>query len=330
MVINKDSNAYTVIFATAMVVIVGGLLAFVSTSLKPLQEDNVRNEKKQLILKAIGSEETKSITREDAGKQFKKYVVERLILDYEGNIIEGTRLTNETPVDIKSAKDAFAVDLKKEYKKFVQPLTNKYTGSDLVDELTKEKNIHYPLFICEVNQRFMEELALDGLKLKLIDIKEKLQEANENNMDTSLSLALSDTMFRIEEELKGRKKHYVIPVMGKGLWAGVWGYIGLESDGRTISGAVFDHKSETPGLGAEISKDFFSDQFIEKTIVDETGNYTPVKVVKPGTGVTQPYVDGISGGTFTSVGVDEMMNRTLSVYHKFFQNESGKELLTKI
>ena len=74
--------------------------------------------------------------------------------------------------------------------------------------------------------------------------------------------------------------------MGKGLWAGVWGYIGLESDGRTISGAVFDHKSETPGLGAEISKDFFSDQFIEKTIVDETGKYTPVKVVKPGTGVT--------------------------------------------
>lgn len=277
MGINKESNAYTVIFATLMVVVVGGLLAFVSSSLKDKQEDNVRNEKKQLILKAIGSEETKSITREDAGEQFKKYVVERLILDYEGNIIEGTRLTNETPVDIKSAKDAFAVDLKKEYKKFVQPLTNKYVGSDLVDELTKETNIHYPLFICEVND----------------------------------------------------KKHYVIPVMGKGLWAGVWGYIGLESDARTISGAVFDHKSETPGLGAEISKDFFSDQFIEKTIVDETGNYTPVKVVKPGTGVTQPYVDGISGGTFTSVGVDEMMNRTLVVYHKFFQNE-GRQLLTNI
>jgi len=145
-------------------------------------------------------------------------------------------------------------------------------------ELAKEKNIHYPLFICEVN----------------------------------------------------KKRHYVIPVMGKGLWAGVWGYIGLEADGRTISGAAFDHKSETPGLGAEISKDFFSVQFVGKTIVDEIGNYTPVKVVKPGTGVTQPYVDGISGGTFTSVGVDEMMKRTLVVYHKFFQNEDGKELLTKI
>ena len=187
-------------------------------------------------------------------------------------------MTNETPVDIKSAEDAFAVDLTKEYKKFVQPLTNKYVGIDLVDELTKETNIHYPLFICTVND----------------------------------------------------KRHFVIPVMGKGLWAGVWGYIGLEEDGRTISGAAFDHKIETPGLGAEISKDFFSVQFVGKTIVDEIGNYTPVKVVKPGTGVTQPYVDGISGGTFTSVGVDEMMKRTLVVYHKFFQNEEGKELLTKI
>jgi len=278
MGINKDSNAYTVIFATAMVVIVGGLLAFVSTSLKPLQEDNVRNEKKQLILKAIGSEETKSITREDAGVQFEKYVVERLILDYEGNILEGTRLTNKTPVDIKSDEDAFAVDLTKEYKKLVQPLTNKFTGDELKTKLTEEKNIHYPLFVCKVKD----------------------------------------------------KKYFVIPVMGKGLWAGVWGYIGLQADGRTISGAAFDHKSETPGLGAEISKDFFSVQFVGKTIVDTTGNYTPVKVVKPGTVVPGPYVDGISGGTFTSVGVDEMMKRTLVVYHKFFQNEEGKELLTKI
>jgi Na+-transporting NADH:ubiquinone oxidoreductase subunit C len=278
MGINKDSNAYTVIFATAMVVIVGGLLAFVSTSLKPLQEDNVRNEKKQLILKAIGSDETNSISREAAGTEFQKYVVERLILDYEGNIIEGTKLTNETAVDIKNKKDAFAVDLKKEYKKFVQPLTNKFQGDELKSELMKETDIHYPLFICTVND----------------------------------------------------KRHFVIPVMGKGLWAGVWGYIGLEEDGKTISGAAFDHKSETPGLGAEISKDFFSNQFIGLKIIDDAGEFTPIKVVKPGTVVPGPYVDGISGGTFTSVGVDEMMKRTLVVYHKFFQNEEGKELLTKI
>ena len=89
-------------------------------------------------------------------------------------------------------------------------------------------------------------------------------------------------------------------------------------------------KSKTPGLGAEISKDFFSNQFIGLKIIDDAGEFTPIKVVKPGTVVPGPYVDGISGGTFTSVGVDEMMKRTLVVYHKFFQNEEGKELLTKI
>lgn len=275
MAINKESNAYTVIFATVMVVIVGGLLAFVSTALKPMQDENVRNEKKQLILKAIGSDETSSISREAAGAKFEELVVERLILDYEGNIIEGTRLDSKTPVEIKNTQDAFAVDLQKEYKKFVQPLTNKFAGDELKTELTKETNIHYPLFVCKVND----------------------------------------------------KRHFVVPVMGKGLWAGVWGYIGLEQDGRTISGAAFDHKSETPGLGAEISKDFFSDQFIGKQIVDDAGKYTAIKVVKPGTVVPGPYVDGISGGTFTSVGVDEMMKRTLEVYHKFFQNEEGKKLL---
>ena len=277
MVINKDSNAYTVIFATAMVVVVGGLLAFVSTALKPMQEENVRNEKKQLILKAIGSEETSSISREQAGVKFEKYVVKRLILDYEGNIIEGTRLDSKTPVDIKNEKDAFAIDLQKEYKKFVQPLTNKFTGDELKTKLTEEKNIHYPLFVCEV----------------------------------------------------GTEKSFVIPVMGKGLWAGVWGYIGLKDDGETICGAVFDHKSETPGLGAEISKGFFSDPFIGLKIVNAKHEFKSVKVVKPGTVLERPYVDGISGGTFTSVGVDEMLDRTLVVYHKFFKSEEGKKLLNK-
>jgi Na+-transporting NADH:ubiquinone oxidoreductase subunit C len=57
--------------------------------------------------------------------------------------------------------------------------------------------------------------------------------------------------------------------MGKGLWAAVWGFIALDELGNKISGTVFDHKSETPGLGAEISQDFFEDQFIGKLISDK-------------------------------------------------------------
>ena len=107
--------------------------------------------------------------------------------------------------------------------------------------------------------------------------------------------------------------------MGKGLWAAVWGFIAIDETGNSISGTVFDHKSETPGLGAEISQDFFEDQFIGKLISNEDA-YQSVEVNKPGNPLNDYQVDGISGGTFTSVGVEEMMSRTLVVYHKYIKN----------
>ena len=45
---------------------------------------------------------------------------------------------------------------------------------------------------------------------------------------------------------------------GKGLWAEIWGYLGINKD-MTVEGAVFDHASETPGLGANITERFFMD-----------------------------------------------------------------------
>lgn len=53
---NRDSNAYTFIFATVMVVVVATALAFTATSLKPRQDDNARKEKMQNILATIGVE----------------------------------------------------------------------------------------------------------------------------------------------------------------------------------------------------------------------------------------------------------------------------------
>lgn len=67
MAINRESNGYTITFAIIMVVIVGGLLAFISMSLKPVQQANVDNEKMQNILQAIGIDETKGISRDEAG-----------------------------------------------------------------------------------------------------------------------------------------------------------------------------------------------------------------------------------------------------------------------
>ncbi len=110
----------------------------------------------------------------------------------------------------------------------------------------------------------------------------------------------------------------IFPMQGKGLWGPVWGYISLRSDMNTIAGAVFDHKSETPGLGAEISGPEFQKQFVGKQLFDKTRTFVSVKIVKGGVkGSKTPEINGvdaISGGTITSNGTSLMIENCLKLY----------------
>jgi Na+-transporting NADH:ubiquinone oxidoreductase subunit C len=119
---------------------------------------------------------------------------------------------------------------------------------------------------------------------------------------------------------------FVIPVLGKGLWGPIWGNVALKPDLNTVAGVSFDHKAETPGLGAEINQDFFEKQFIGKKILDEDGNLYSVKVVKGGvanstTVPMQHGVDGISGGTITSNGVTYMLEDCLKNYEPYIKKQ---------
>lgn len=112
---------------------------------------------------------------------------------------------------------------------------------------------------------------------------------------------------------------YVIPVKGAGLWGPIWGYVGLNADKNTVYGVYFSHEGETPGLGAEIATDKFQAQFHGKNVL-ENGN-VELGVEKNGK-VSKPnyQVDGISGGTITSKGVDAMLKECLSRYKGFLNN----------
>lgn len=132
----------------------------------------------------------------------------------------------------------------------------------------------------------------------------------------SLRAQLTLPVFVCKEDNGALK--YIIPVRGMGLWGPVWGYLSLNDDFNTIFGAVFDHKGETPGLGAEISTKTFSDQFIGKTIF-EGDKLTSVRVIKGGAPKDDLHgVDAISGGTITSNGVDAMLRDCLDQYKAFF------------
>ena len=114
-------------------------------------------------------------------------------------------------------------------------------------------------------------------------------------------------------------RYFIIPMRGKGLWGPVWGFVSLEADGNTVVGANFGHKSETPGLGAEITTPMFTDQFPGKKI-SEAGVFQSISVVKQGTSSGDYAVDGISGGTITSNGVNDMLADCLAPYAEYFKN----------
>ena len=114
---------------------------------------------------------------------------------------------------------------------------------------------------------------------------------------------------------------YVFPVRGTGLWGPIWGYVAMADDLVTISGAVFDHQGETPGLGAEINTPPFQDQFKGKKIYDSSGKFVSIMVNKAGIPETENSVDAISGGTITSKGLEAMLFDCLSVYDSFIKNQ---------
>lgn len=226
MDVNK--NSYTFIFALAMVLVVAALLSFAATSLKPAQEENIRNEKMQRILASVNIE----VERDAAQASYDKYITKALVVK-NNQVVEGI--------------EAFEIDLSKE-----------------IDKAPTDRNA--PLYIAEVNN----------------------------------------------------EQYFIVPLRGKGLWGPIWGYISLKDDVNTVFGAVFDHKSETPGLGAEIATPVFMDQFQEKKIL-KNGEFTGIKVTKKAAQGDYE-VDGISGGTITSVGVENMIDDNMRAYIDFLKN----------
>jgi len=121
---------------------------------------------------------------------------------------------------------------------------------------------------------------------------------------------------------KGETK-YILPTYGKGLWGPIWGYISVNDDKNTVYGSFFDHKGETPGLGAEIATPTFQAQFAGKKLFDENGTFVSIKAVKGGADKNDAHgVDAISGGTITSKGLTKMLMDELKPYENFLKQKN--------
>ncbi len=113
----------------------------------------------------------------------------------------------------------------------------------------------------------------------------------------------------------------IIPVSGKGLWSTLYGYFAVDlTNYSTVKGITFYQHGETPGLGAEITKDWFKSSFVGKELYFEN-ELRSISVLKPGQANDADLyaVDGISGATITSRGVEDLLKRDLLRYEPFFR-----------
>ncbi|HBO30771.1 MAG TPA: Na(+)-translocating NADH-quinone reductase subunit C [Leeuwenhoekiella sp.] len=239
---NTDKNSYTIIFAIVMVLVVGALLAFTASSLKPTITENERFEKQQNILYAMGINENVEgsvnfIPTAEVETEFSKYIKQQLVIQNG---------------EVKQDSAAYLIDLKGELSK----------------DMSERK---LPLFVGE----------------------------------------------------KEGKDYYIIPLYGKGLWDAIWGFVALDAD-YVVQGVFFDHKGETPGLGANIKERYFMDDFTGEEIMNGT-QYEGITVAK---GNNDPLndrkddgkVDAIAGATITGNGVTAMINSTVKLYIPYLKD----------
>ncbi len=164
------------------------------------------------------------------------------------------------------------------------------------------------------DQKVIEgEKVSDDDKAYLIDVKKELDNAK-NGKIQKLPLFIAE---------KDGKPLYILPVRGNGLWDAIWGYIALNEDLKSVNGVYFDHKGETPGLGANITETFFTNDFKGENLYDATGNFKGIEISKSNGDPNNEdkadnQVDAISGATITGNGVGAMINSGIRSYLPYF------------
>ena len=175
----------------------------------------------------------------------------------------------------------------------------------------------------EFSKYIKEQIVIEGDKITedneayLINLKQQETAAKKGNT-RKLPLFIGE---------KDGKKFYIIPMYGKGLWDAIWGFVSLDEN-LVVQGVYFDHKGETPGLGANIKQRYFMDDFEGESILDGT-EYAGIEVAK---GNNDPLnntkddneVDALAGATITGNGVSAMIKESINLYKSYLETIRAK------
>jgi|TARA_Y100000031_G_C8227109_1_gene388937 Na+-transporting NADH:ubiquinone oxidoreductase subunit C len=171
----------------------------------------------------------------------------------------------------------------------------------------------------------IQKLFQENIETLVLDASGQRTEKDPKEIDTEKDVELLPIYLKkIGDNVEG----YAIPIAGKGLWSTLFGYFAIEPDGRTVKGITFYKHGETPGLGGEVDKAWFQQNFIGKRFVDENDQLLGIHVIK---GKVQSddleayhKVDGISGATMTGKGLQNFLKDDLTKYEPFFKQVRGQ------
>lgn len=158
----------------------------------------------------------------------------------------------------------------------------------------------------------------------LVDINAKggPMVAEQVNIEKNYKKPVEDRMFPIFKYTSGGEVSYIVPTFGAGLWDAIWGFIAITPDLKSVIGVSFDHKGETPGLGARITSDEVQERYRKKSLYDANGEFVAITMVKgektPVDRLNSNKVDGMAGATLTANGVNDMLLNYIGYYQKYF------------
>ena len=212
-----------------------------------------------------------------------------------------------------------------------------FVSEGLKDKQKAEVLLEKQKFILNAGMGASELEGMDGtaitalynkvVKVETINSKGEKVDADEAKLSIYKEYKKADASTRVlPVYVVGKKDNpsevlsYVLPTYGNGLWDNVWAYVAIAGDAETVKGIVFDHKGETPGLGARITDPEVQSRFVGKKLAYE-GSSINAPDFQKGEGVdyssSTNKVDGLSGATITAVGVNDMLDSYMSLYQSY-------------
>jgi Na+-transporting NADH:ubiquinone oxidoreductase subunit C len=189
-------------------------------------------------------------------------------------------------------------------------------------EIDKQSNI---LAVAGLEtEKSVSEIFSSNIKTKLVDLSTGEFAADDPSYDqraaakdpaTSIKLTADQNIAKIGRRANlatvylvsddnGQLQRIILPVHGAGLWSTMYAFVAIQPDGNTIDAITYYDQGETPGLGGEVQNPRWRSHFVGKELFDENG-LPAIKITKGQAPADSKHeIDGLSGATLTSVGVE--------------------------